>query len=396
MNMNVTTIKKSSYDDALFNTIITCLKSNTIFISIALYLIVVFYFITTDAKKLFQNKYLYNFILIGPLVMGALYFFKNSNNTFKLETNDILKYGAIFSGLILILYFYNNVTISSNVTSLMTGSLFLITVLIIIIALAILYKILFNYSYKIEGWNGFLINFIFYIPCMFLNFLEYLSNDFKQAPFAVYVLLMIEIALVLLYIYVPKITKSVIKTVTIKDGKNIILEPSLIKNKENLISYTVLNDSKPDDIVKNKFAISMWVYIVPVSSSSYPYNGDATIFEFGNYHPRLIYNGATNKFKSYSNQNDYYTFDMPLQSWNHVVYNYTKSSVDVFVNGELITSSNKRDPANELLNMADIFSIGQDNGLSGGICNIVYYNNPLFQYEIKNIYNLHKNKDPPI
>jgi hypothetical protein len=87
---------------------------------------------------------------------------------------------------------------------------------------------------------------------------------------------------------------------------------------------------------------------------------------------------------------------MPLQVWNHVVYNYTKSSVDLFVNGQLVSTTNHRNQSEENLSIDDIISIGQDDGLSGGICNIVYYKTPLFQYEIQNIYNLNKNKDPPL
>jgi hypothetical protein len=140
----------------------------------------------------------------------------------------------------------------------------------------------------------------------------------------------------------------------------------------------------------------MWVYVQPIPPTVYPYNGDATIFEFGNYHPRLIYNGSTNKFKSFMNQSESTEFTMPLQAWNHVVYNYTKSSVDLFVNGELVATKKGRSGVNEGLSMDDILSIGQDDGLSGGICNIVYFKTPLFKYEIENMYNLNKMKDPPI
>jgi len=246
--------------------------------------------------------------------------------------------------------------------------------------------------------NGFIINMIFYIPCMVLNGLEYISNDFKQTPFTVYVLLMIEIILLLAYFYLPKITQLITNSVNIKDGKPIITEPMLIKRRENISSYIAMSDHDPKtgNIVNNKFAISMWVYVVPVPPTVYPYNGDATIFEFGNYHPRLIYNGSTNKFKTFMNQSESAEFNMPLQSWNHVVYNYTKSSIDLFVNGELVATKTGRSGVNEGLSMDDILSIGQDNGLSGGICNIVYFKTPLFKYEIENMYNLNKMKDPPI
>jgi hypothetical protein len=86
---------------------------------------------------------------------------------------------------------------------------------------------------------------------------------------------------------------------------------------------------------------------------------------------------------------------MPLQKWNHVLFNYTKSNADLFVNGVLMGST-VRDSLNEGLSVDDIFLAGQENGLSGGVCNIVYFGRPLAKYEIEMIYNVNKDREPPI
>ena len=382
-------------NESLIKTIQTCVKSNIIFITVAVYLLIVLFFMSKDPEKMFESKYLYTMMIVLPFLVAIVYTLKQTSFA-TLQPADFFKYAMFGLAILLILYIYNNVSLPSNIVSLLTGSLALITFSIIIVALAIIYKMFFNEIYKIPGWNGFIVNLIFYIPCMLLSGLEYLNKDFKQAPFAVYVLLMIEVVLLLAYIYLPKITKVISNSIVVKDGKTVISEPMLIKHKENLISYSLLNDAKPNDIVNNKFSISMWVYVVPVPPTTYPYNSDATIFEYGSYHPRLVFNGSTNKFKSFVSGSNSYEFDMPLQVWNHVVYNYTKSSVDLFVNGQLVSTTNHRNQSEENLSIDDIISIGQDDGLSGGICNIVYYKTPLFQYEIQNIYNLNKNKDPPL
>jgi hypothetical protein len=382
-------------NESLVKTIETCVKSNIIFIIVAVYLLAFLYFMSKDPKKLFESKYLYTAMIALPILVAVVYTLKQTAFE-KMLAEDFIKYAAFGLGIILIIYVYNNIKIPSGVVSLLTGSLALITFLIVIVALAIIYKIFFNEFYKIPGWNGFFINLIFYIPCMLLNGLEYVSKDFKQAPFAVYALLIIEVVLFLVYYYLPKLTNTITSSIATKDGKSVLSEPMLIKYKENLSSYMVLNDSKPNDIVNNKFALSMWVYVVPVPATTYPYNSDATIFEFGNYHPRLVYNGSTNKFKSFVSQKNVFEFDMPLQRWNHVAFNYTKSSIDLFVNGNLVSTSKHRNQVEEALKIDDIISIGQENGLSGGICNIVYYKSPLFQYEIQNMYNFNKNKDPPL
>jgi len=397
MNTPATTIglRESSF----YDTIKGCLKSNAIFITIAVYLIIVLFFYTNDPDKLFEQQYLYSAIIVVPLLAVAVYYIKlNVPQVSGVSMTEFMKYGAGLLAIVGVVYLVNNISLPDKIVKLFTGSFTIITVLIIIVALAIVYKVLFNYFYKIDGMNGFIVNMIFYIPCMVLNGLEYLSNDFKQTPFTVYVLLMIEILLLLAYFYLPKITQLVTNSVNVKDGKPIITEPMLIKRRENVSSYISMTDHDPktSNIVNNKFAISMWVYVVPVPPTVYPYNGDATIFEFGNYHPRLIYNGSTNKFKSFMNQSDSTEFSMPLQAWNHVVYNYTKSSIDLFVNGELVATKTGRSNLNEGLRVDDILSIGQENGLSGGICNVVYFKTPLFKYEIENMYNLNKMKDPPI
>jgi hypothetical protein len=379
---------------------IDILTKNVVTLSVAIYLIVIAYYMTKDPEKLFTKIYLYSTIAIVPIIIGFVYLLKNSNsiaNTAKLELNDYIKYGFGFVFFILIVYFFNNINISSQMVYLATGFVQLIIVFMIIVAFAIIYKVGYNYLYKMQGWSGFIVNLIFYIPCMLLDLLEYLKADLQQAPKAVYVLLIIELVLGLLYVYSPIISKSFGKMLGLKDGKVVLAEPLRIDKETRLTSYVDLQKNKIDDknqIINNKFAISAWIYIVPVSPSHSPYNGDATIFEFTNYHPRLIYNGAKGKFKVFFNQSSYTEVDMPLQKWNHVVFNYTKLNADLFVNGKLVGSV-VRDNVNENLSISDIMTVGQVGGLSGGICNIVYFPRPLVKYEIETIYNLNKDSDPP-
>jgi hypothetical protein len=309
-----------------------------------------------------------------------------------------MKYSGIIIVFILLIYLFNTLVLSSQIVYLATAFIQLIIFLMIIVALAIIYKVGYNILYKIEGWPGFIINLIFYIPCMVLDLLEYIKNDFKQAPKAVYVLLIIELILGLLYIYIPKFMNVVSKSLSNKDGKVVLMEPLSINKLSKLSSYVDLQQSKITDktqIINNKFAISAWVYVVSLEPTHSPYNTDATVFEFSDYHPRVIYNGAKGKFKAFFNRAKSIEFDMPLQKWNHVVFNYTKSNADLFINGELKGSA-LRDPDNENLTIGDVITVGQTDGLSGGICNLVYFSHPLIAYEIKTMYAINKDKDPPI
>lgn len=377
------------------------IKTNIIPICVAIYLSSVVYFMSGDPKELFRAKYFYTMIIMVPILAIIAYLVSKSSvlGASIISWQDYAKYVGTFLLILSIIYFQdeisNNVKIPNYIVNLASGSFTIIFFLMLVVALAIFYKVFYNYTFKMGGQTGLFFNLIFYIPCLLLDFLSYLSSEFKQTPFTVYVLVLIEVVLFLAYIYLPKITKSLSNTAVRKDGKVVLEEPMVLRRREHLMSYSTLSDSKADELVNRKFAISMWVYVVPVASSTYPYNSDATIFEFGNYNPRLIYNGSTNKFKAFFNTDasKAQEFPMDLQAWNHVVFNYTKSSVDLFVNGKLTATLNER---NDSISYDDVMKIGQDNGLSGGICNIIYFKNPLFQYEIQTMYNLNKNKDPPI
>jgi hypothetical protein len=44
----------------------------------------------------------------------------------------------------------------------------------------------------------------------------------------------------------------------------------------------------------------------------------------------------------------------------------------------------------------DSINIGDDNGLEGAICNVVYYHHPLNAQDVANSYNLFMGNNPPI
>ena len=368
--------------------LIECIQSNAITLSIAIYLIIIVYYKTKYPDKLFENIYLYLFFTIVPLIIGVIYTLKKSTQSI-VNMRNYIKYGAGLVLFLVVVYFFDINIIFTQMFNLASRFIQLIVILIIIVALAIIYKIGYNYLYKLQGWAGFIINLIFYIPCMLLDLIEYIKADLQQAPKTIYTLLLIELILVLLYIYAPKITKSFSKSLSNKDGKVVLAEPITISKESRLSSYIDLYgvDSK-NKIVNNKFAISAWVYVLPSNM------GDITIFEFTDYHPRLIYNGSKGKFKAFLNKSNDVEFDMPLQKWNHVVFNYTKLNADIFINGEL-KGSVKRDNDNENLSVSDAIVVGETNGLTGGMCNIVYFSRPLLKYEIDTIYSLNKDADPP-
>ena len=66
--------------------------------------------------------------------------------------------------------------------------------------------------------------------------------------------------------------------------------------------------------------------------------------------------------------------------------------MDIFLNGELVKSSIEVVPYYTLENL----TIGENNGIKGGISNVVYFRRALTSQNIYYIYNSVKNRDPPI
>ena len=380
-----------------------CGKQNLYAIGIATYLLIIFFYMTNKPDVLYSEQYFYLSIIIIPLVAVGLWGYKNfvtSDNAY------ISRYEIMFAtgALILVavgIYLY----ISKDVSILEIKSAFtmfrFLEALIVLVILAIVFRTAIEKMNTSEsaGWSGFFVQLIFFIPCLIGDFIEYLLGEFKSTPNVVFVLFIIEILLILAYIYLPRLMTASIT----KNGTMLVKDPVPINMKKPLKTYIDLTggSTKSNDLLKtpliinNKFAISGWVYVVSQPPNKYPYNDEATIFEFTTLHPRLVFNGKTNTFKAYFNRAQNHEFEMPLQKWNYVVFNYDKSSIDLFVNGKL-EHTVKRNVNDDSFKINDLVYIGQEHGLSGGICNLMYSSTPLIGEDIKYQYDYNKYNEPPM
>ena len=84
--------------------------------------------------------------------------------------------------------------------------------------------------------------------------------------------------------------------------------------------------------------------------------------------------------------------NMLLQKWNNIIINYNGGVLDIFLNGELVKSEIGVVPYYTL----DSLTIGQENGIKGGICSVVYFNRALTNSNIYYLYNMVKDKTIPV
>jgi hypothetical protein len=194
----------------------------------------------------------------------------------------------------------------------------------------------------------------------------------------------------------------------------------------------------------NNFAISMWVYVNPAPNTKVGYTKQTPIFSFSpgpsdNYFT-VHYNNDdknqtlfdldisnTNMNKNIFGSKNPIPFTMPLQKWNNIVFNVntqpvstpsstpgptvygsisrpidvpTTTTIDVFLNGELIQSC----PLNSTpkFSPTDSLKIGSGtidaniDGLYGAICNITYYREPLSRLSLIYNYNKLVINNPPV
>ena len=84
--------------------------------------------------------------------------------------------------------------------------------------------------------------------------------------------------------------------------------------------------------------------------------------------------------------------DVPLQKWVNIVINYDGGVLDVFMDSKLLASFNNVVPYMS----QDQITIGDIGGISGGVCNVVYFPQSISKERIDINYKTLSNKNPPI
>jgi hypothetical protein len=86
------------------------------------------------------------------------------------------------------------------------------------------------------------------------------------------------------------------------------------------------------------------------------------------------------------------TNDLLYQKWNFIVLNYNDGVLDVFINNNLVGTKIIGAPYFN----KDSIKIGEDDGINGGICNVIYYEYPLTKSKISTQFNSLKMSERPV
>ena len=313
---------------------------------------------------------------------------------------------------------------------------FIVNLLTILVILGILYKILkVGSNPKVNQTYHLALDVIFYIPCLFITLYNNLpsmgkvnlpsmgkvnapampnANDFTQLAYIKILLGVIALYIVYFYFF------SFSHIYNNQNGTVILRDPVALKKLTTLSDYLKLNkldenskettgtDKSSEQGSINKFnyhyGMSFWVYLDSVNESQI--DKYLTILNYGD-KPKVEYNPSKNIMRVTVASNDdstnaddrnaepriiYTLNNVLLQKWNNIIFNYSGGTVDIFYNGELVAST---------LNVAPYMSYdalvsGQDNGITGGICNVTYFTKSMTTKQIYYLYNILKDTSPPV
>lgn len=340
-----------------------------------------------------------------------------------------------------------NIVVHKEINFVLYHTLNFILILILLIPFSIIYNLLFTSN------SNSLINFIFFIPCLFSDFVKYIINDYNNTSTTVFVLLIIESILITLYILLPQLSNklypssksnTILKKPQLLVGQRIISDDKPFRNDSDEY-YNIKKGSsqnkkkfsfsryfnnftdkyimgieekeviKQDELINvpylENFSLSLWLTLNPPSGSRDQENeifcvGDVTNSDRIGGYPRILYLGNGElKFifmdtdtDSAIDENATFSTQIQFQKWNYIVVNYNNHKTDLFINGELVYSSFLSSilPSRRKIFLAT--SIGFDNNseIHGAICNIQVFKTPLVKNEISRTYNDLKIKNPPI
>jgi hypothetical protein len=349
-------------------------------------------------------------LLWGCLLISNL-FPEITNNNILVSKLDIFKRSllllfGIALAILVIIWFCLTMQNSSSTSGIFN---FIFNLILLLVMLSAIYKmVIMRAPVGNEQKNVFLnliTNIIFYIPCLFTNSFDGIIgvfNDNKDKNHY-FTILFIVILLYLLYFLIPPITNKFF----LQGGKVLLKEPTITNQQLVLGNYESLN--KNGDI-KYNFAISFWLFLNSFEQNSSG-NKYTTIVNYAR-KPNIEYNAALNKLRitvrqaglKYETDNKLINFTetgdriiyisnkMPLQKWNNIIINFDGGTLDIFINGELVSSSNEVVPYYNL----DNFVVGKTSGYIGSICNLIYFQKTLSKNNIYFLYDSLKNKSPPV
>jgi len=377
-------------------------------------------------------------LIVSLAVFGVYYM--NSSTTDMAESS--MSYGqligktglgiAIMICLIgIIMYFLNS---HSKLVTIVGVVQFGITALIYITGIAIvigLMRTLFSSSRKM-GSSMFQVssdpesnwvinvlklfaNFLFYLPCLMLDFVDMAKEQYKLTTSTSLLLLAAQAAFILIGRFLPSFVARAINhtgvqilsaPVSMTTSVPITTHDIQFVNTQGDLVVPVSNSQTKVNLKNYSYGVSAWFYIhpqPPTTNANY-FDTDINLMTFGNFGPSIQYNPKNNTMnfllygKPIQLNNAVLTVsDIALQTWNNVVINSDNGKIDIFINNHLVYTGNivPNDDGNAKDAVFNVV-VGQADGVHGEMCNVVLNTEPFTKPELMWLYNTNKALNPPV
>ena len=223
--------------------------------------------------------------------------------------------------------------------------------------------LLFNLA--IVGGAGYLV--YKYVIQRFLNINMMPENismpHITMNPMSIAVFLSLSIVAIMIWLY-PKAERKMEG-----GGKLVFGEPAHLNTLRSIGDYKELNDAHADDDTHNyHYSVSFWTFIhSQAGKKKY-----TPIFNYGK-KPIVEYNGATERVRIRVADKTIYEGNIAPQRWTNFVVTYDRGIVDVFIDAKLVATEGGIVPYMTY----DAMTIGENNGVSGGIGYVRYYDKPV-------------------
>jgi len=331
---------------------------------------------------------------------------------------------------------------SSNVMNIIIG----ISLLIVVISmLAVIYMIIPE-SGKNNTLFKLLKHTVFYIPCLYIQFIDNIKHQLNITANTSWIILTVELIIIFSVVILPILLSKSINNggiqllkdpIYINTERTLATEEDIQKWRNQSSELVIMDDSNCNGQPKlvngewqktgckttkativpsftekyvYNYALSFWVYINP-QPTNVSKTGDTSmsILDFES-RPNVMYDIASNKFiirtqirpnlgSKSGKTSDIILSEPLLQKWNHIVLNYYGGTLDVFVNNELEKTVDniipEQDTGNSKITSGKGASV-DSLGINGGLCNVVYYNKTLSKSDIYWIYKSLNTKSPPV
>ena len=337
----------------------------------------------------------------------------------------------------LLLYFLNS---HSRLVSMANIAQYGITIMTYIVGIAIvvgLVRTLFSTSRKMGGsmfqvgadsnWVinvlKLMANMLFFLPCLMLDFVDTVKEQFGLTTRTIIILLAVELVFILAGHVLPSAVANAIN----HTGVQIVSAPISMTNNTRVSTYEIkfvdarsivesMPTSPPDGtaepiqvLLQNyNYGVSAWFYIhpqPPSTNSDYSADASLNVLNFGSFGPNIAYSPKSNALQikmdgGKASSSIPPITDIPLQTWNNVVVNSDKGTIDIFVNNKLVYTGNHVTVPDTTAKYASIgggsSSESSNDGIQGEICNVVLNRAPFTKNEIAWLYKTNKMLNPPV